>query len=57
MPDAPPSPDVYRRLEDCGIDGAVAMVWPFGEERYATLEGKIEAMQILADRYIERRSL
>lgn len=51
IPQAAPSPDVYRRLQDWGVDGTMAIAWPVGDKRYASLEAKLEAMQAFADRH------
>ncbi len=52
MPDAVPSRDVYRQLEDWGFDGAVTMVWYAGDAQHTSLQAKLDAMQRFADRYI-----
>jgi probable F420-dependent oxidoreductase len=52
IPQAPPSLDIYHRLEDWGIDGTMALPWPINDDRYASLAAKLDAMQAFADRFL-----
>ncbi len=52
MPETLPSRDVYARLEDWGIDGAVAMAWPVGDPSFAPREAKLDAMEHFAEQFI-----
>jgi probable F420-dependent oxidoreductase len=54
LPLALPSPDVYRRLEDWGIDGSVVMAWVPGDPAHAPLEAKLEAMTRFSGEFIQR---
>jgi probable F420-dependent oxidoreductase len=53
IPEAMPSHEVYRQLEDWGIDGTVAMAWGVDDPAFAPLERKLEAMQAFADVYLK----
>ncbi len=52
IPQAVPSRDVYRRLEDWGIDGTVTMAWPLEDPRYSSLDAKRGALEAFAERFI-----
>ncbi len=52
IPKAAPSRDLYRRLEDWGIDGTVTMAWPLEDPSFATLEAKLRALEAFAARFI-----
>jgi probable F420-dependent oxidoreductase len=52
MPAEGPTPEVYARLEDLGIDGTVAMAWVIGDPANASLEAKLEAMAAFSARLI-----
>ncbi len=51
IPQAPPSADIYRRLEEWGIDGTMAIPWRAHDPRYSSLTAKLDAMQAFADRF------
>ncbi|MDP7570967.1 MAG: LLM class flavin-dependent oxidoreductase, partial [Myxococcota bacterium] len=53
LPEAIPSSDVYRKLEDWGFDGAVVMAWPTEDPAYQSLDAKLEAMERFASEHIE----
>jgi probable F420-dependent oxidoreductase len=52
IPRATPSRDLYRRLEDWGIDSTIAIPWPLEDARYASLESKLDAMHRFASQHI-----
>ena len=52
IPQAEPDHDIYRRLEDWGIDGTVAMAWTVDDPACHSLDAKLEAMERFADRFI-----
>ena len=52
LPEALPSQDVYRQLEDWGFDGAVVMAWPIEDPAYDSLDAKLEAMERFAEAHV-----
>ena len=52
IPEAMPSHDVYRQLEDWGVDGTVALCWGIDDPAYFPLEKKLEGMEAFARTYL-----
>ena len=52
IPEAMPSHDVYRQLEDWGVDGTVALCWGIDDPAYFPLERKLEGMEAFARTYL-----
>jgi probable F420-dependent oxidoreductase len=52
IPEVEPSHEVYRQLEDWGVDGTVAMCWGIDDPAWAPLERKIEGMEAFARTYL-----
>jgi len=54
IPGALPSADVYRRLEDWGVSGTIAVPWDLADPKYDSLDAKIDAMESFAHSFISR---
>jgi len=54
IPGALPSAEVYRQLEDWGVNGTIAVPWDLTDAKYDSLDAKVDAMQAFADRFISR---
>ena len=52
IPETAPTHDVYRQLEDWGVDGTVALCWGIDDPAFFPLEKKLEGMQAFADTYL-----
>ena len=52
LPEALPTPDLYRQLEGWGIDGAIVMAWPIDDPAFESLDARLEAMERFAAAHI-----
>jgi hypothetical protein len=51
--DEPPTLDNVKRLEDAGVTGLMTSAWLFAKGDVSTLEGKREALERFAERWIQ----
>jgi probable F420-dependent oxidoreductase len=49
---APPSAELYSRLESLGVTSTVALAWPFADPEFAPLGRKLTAIEDFADRHL-----
>jgi alkanesulfonate monooxygenase SsuD/methylene tetrahydromethanopterin reductase-like flavin-dependent oxidoreductase (luciferase family) len=52
IPNAMPTPDLYRSLEDKGVNSTVCMGWPLGDPSAATLASKRASMEAFAETFL-----
>jgi alkanesulfonate monooxygenase SsuD/methylene tetrahydromethanopterin reductase-like flavin-dependent oxidoreductase (luciferase family) len=52
IPNAMPTPDLYRSLEDKGVTSTVCMGWPLGDPSAATLAAKRASMEAFAETFL-----
>jgi probable F420-dependent oxidoreductase len=52
IPNAMPTPDLYRALEDKGVTATVCTGWPLGDPSAATLGSKRASMEMFAETFL-----